>query len=149
MALLGIATLLAAGAGEPLVRAARERGWIDRLQGELIRTRSYARASGTVGIVRFLPGQDEIRFVTGSRIRLLALPDGFQFGDRSNAATGEAEQAQTLIFFPDGSASDLELVVTGSAGRSTRLRVVGVTGKIELSPWVPQPDSGDREEPPA
>ncbi len=133
MVLLGVATLLATGGAEPLVRAARERGWIDRLQAELIRTRSYARASGAVAIVSFVPEQEEIRFVTGPRTRLLALPDGFRF----ETATGAGEQVQTVIFFPDGTASDLELIVTGSAGRATRLRVVGVTGKIELTPWEP------------
>lgn len=139
MALLAIATLLAVGGAEPLVRAARERGWIDRLQAELIRTRSYSRVSGTVAMVSFVPELEEIRFVTGSRTRLLALPDGFRF----EAAAGAGEQVQTLIFFPDGTASDLELVLTGSAGRATRLRVVGVTGKVELAPFEPT------EEPPA
>jgi prepilin-type N-terminal cleavage/methylation domain-containing protein len=149
MALLGIATLLATGGAEPLVRAARERGWIDRLQAELIRTRSHARASGSVAIVSFVPEQNEIHFVAGSRTRLLSLPDGFHFDAASDAAAGGSEQArtQTLVFFPDGTASDLELVVTGSAGRTTRLRVVGVTGKIELGPWEPRSESG--AEPPA
>lgn len=149
MALLGIATLLAAGGAEPIVRAARERGWIDRLQAELIRARSHARASGSVAIVSFVPEQDEIHFVTGSRTRLLALPDGFHFGGASDATAGGSEQAQTqtLVFFPDGTASELELIVTGSAGRTTRLRVVGVTGKIELAPWEPRSESG--AEPPA
>ena len=111
MALLGIATLLATGGAEPILRAARERGWIDRLQAELIRTRSYARASGAVAIVSFVPEQEAIRFVTGPRTRLLALPDGFRF----ETATGAGEQVQTMVFFPDGTASDLELIVTGSA----------------------------------
>jgi prepilin-type N-terminal cleavage/methylation domain-containing protein len=149
MALLGIATLLATGGAEPLLRAARERGWIDRLQAELIRTRSHARTSGRVAIVSFVPEQDEIHFVAGSRTRLLSLPDGFHFGGAADAAAGGSEQAQTktLVFFPDGTASDLELIVTGSAGRTTRLRVVGVTGKIELGPWEPRSESG--AEPPA
>lgn len=149
MALIGIATLLATGGAEPMVRAARERGWIDRLQAELIRTRSHARASGTMGIVSFAPEQDEIRFVSGSRTRLLALPEGFHFGAASEATAAGSEQAQiqTLIFFPDGTASDLELIVTSRAGRATRLRVVGVTGKIELSPWGSRSESG--AEPPA
>lgn len=133
LALLGVATLLAIDSAEPLVRAARERGWIDRLHAELIRTRSYARASGSVAIVSFVPEQEEIRFVTGPRTRLLALPEGFRFGSRFE--TDGSEQVQTMVFFPDGTASDLELIVTGSAGRITRLRVVGVTGKIELTPW--------------
>ena len=142
MALLGVATLLAAGGAEPLVRAARERGWIDRLHAELIRTRSYARASGAVAIVSFVPEQEEIRFVTGPRTRLLALPDGFRFGSRLE--TAGSEQVQTIVFFPDGTASDLELIVTGSAGRATRLRVVGVTGKIELTPWEPSGEPAGR-----
>jgi len=149
MALLGVATLFATGGAEPIVRAARERGWIDRLYAELVRTRSYSRASGTVTVASFVPGQEEIRFVTGSRTRLLALPDGFRFGSRFETATGGSEQAQTqtLVFFPDGTASDLELIVIGSAGRATRLRVVGVTGKIELTPWEPRSES--TAEPPA
>lgn len=134
MALLGIATLLATGAAEPIARAARERGWVDRLQAELIRTRNHSRASGAVAIVSFLPEEGEIRFVSGSRTRLLALPSGFRF---EAAVEGGGEQTQTVVFFPDGTASDLELVVTGGAGRATRLRVVGVTGKIELTSWEP------------
>jgi prepilin-type N-terminal cleavage/methylation domain-containing protein len=151
MALLGVATLIATGGAEPIVRAARERGWIDRLHAELVRTRSYSRASGTVTVASFVPGQEEIRFVTGSRTRLLALPDGFRFGSRFETATGGGEQAQTqtqtLVFFPDGTASDLELIVTGSAGRTTRLRVVGATGKIELTPLESR--SEPMAEPPA
>ena len=141
MALLGVATLLATGVAEPLVRAARERNWIDRLHAELIRTRSYARASGAVAVVSFVPEQQEIRFVTGPRTRLLALPEGFRFGSRFETADGD--EVRTMVFFPDGTASDLELMVTGSAGRTTRLRVTGITGKIELTPWETS------EEPPA
>src|SRR3972149_6732050 len=139
MALLGVAPLLAPGGAEPLVRAARERGWIDRLHAELVRTRSYARASGAVAIVSFVPEQEEIRFVTGSRTRLLALPHGSRFGSGFETATGADEQAQTqtLVFFPDGTASDLELIVIGSAGRATRFRGPGVTGKNELTPLGP------------
>jgi hypothetical protein len=127
------------------VRAARERGWIDRLHAELIRTRSYARASGAVAIVTFSPEEQEIRFITGPRTRLLALPDGFSFGSRLE--TTGSERAQTVAFFPDGTASDIEITVTGSAGRTTRLRVVGVTGKIELTPWEPSGETA--AEPPA
>ncbi len=113
-----------------------------RVGPELIRTRSYARASGAVAIVSFVPEQEEIRFVTGPRTRLLALPDGFRFGSRFE--TAGSEQVQTIVFFPDGTASDLELIVTGSAGRATRLRVVGVTGKIELTPWEPSGEPAGR-----
>jgi len=141
MALIGVATLLATGGAEPLVRAARERSWIDRLHAELIRTRSYARASGAVAVVSFVPEQQEIRFANGPRTRLLALPEGFRFGDRLEPAGGG--EVQTMVFFPDGTASDLELMVTGNTGRTTRLRVIGITGKIELTPWEAA------EEPPA
>jgi hypothetical protein len=127
------------------VRAARERGWIDRLHAELIRTRSYARASGAVAVVTFAPEEQEIRFVTGPHTRLLALPEGYSVGSRLE--TAGSEQAQTVVFFPDGTASDMEIIVTGNAGRATRLRVVGVTGRIELTPWE---SSGETAaEPPA
>lgn len=146
MALIGIAALFATGGAESMLRTARERGWLDKLQAELIRARSHARASGSAAIVSFVPEPEQIRLVAGSRTRLLALPDGFHFGTAFDAATG-GEQVQTLVFFPDGTATDLELTLTGNAGRTTRLRVVGVTGKIEISPWETLPlPSG---EPPA
>jgi len=149
MVLLGVATLLATGGAEPMLRAARERGWSDRLQAELIRARSRARASGTVSIVSFMPERNEIRLRSGAHARSLALPAGFRIEPGMNAAPGAGvfERTQTLIFFPDGTASDLELVVIGAAGRATRLRVVGVTGKIVLSPWAARAQSD--EEPPA
>jgi general secretion pathway protein H len=133
MALLGVATLFAAGGAEPLVRAARERGWMDRLQAELIKTRNATRASGTVGIVSFLPEEGEVRFASGSRTSQMALPSGL----RIEAAAGIDEQAQTVVFFPDGTASEFELVLISRAGRATRLRVIGITGKIEITRLEP------------
>lgn len=147
MVLLGVATLLATGAVEPMLRAARERSWIERLQAELIHARSRARASGSVSIVSFMPQQQEIRFETGSGSRTLALPAGFQFESGSGAAAGDHARTETLIFFSDGTASGLELTVTSADRRATRLRVVAVTGKIELSPWERLPEAG--AEPPA
>ena len=147
MALLGVATLLATGGAEPMLRAAREQSWIERLQAELIRARSRARASGTVSVVSFVPRQREIHFESGSNTRRLALPAGFQFESALDAAAGEQARTETLLFFPDGTASGLELTLTSAARRAARLRVVAVTGKIELSPWEPLPEAD--AEPPA
>lgn len=133
MALLGVAMLVATGSAEPIVRAARERGWGDRLQAELVRTRSFARASGRVGIVDFLPDEGTIRFSRGAQTGMLALPEGI----RIETEAGDAGQAHALLFFPDGSASELEIVFAASSGRATRLRIAGVTGRIELKPLEP------------
>ena len=141
MALLGVATLLATGGAEPMLRAAREQSWIERLQAELIRARSRARASGTVSIVSFVPQQQEIRFESGSNTRILTLPAGFQFESALEASAGEQPWTETLLFFPDGTTSGLELTLTSTGRRAARLRVVAVTGKIELSPWEPLPEA--------
>jgi general secretion pathway protein H len=133
MALLGVAMLVATGGAEPLVRAARERGWGDRLQAELVRTRGFARASGTIGVVDFLPDERRIQFSRGPQTGALALPEGV----RLETGAGDLDQAQSLLFFPDGSASELEVIFAAGSGRATRLRVAGVSGKIELKPAEP------------
>lgn len=131
MTLLGVTMLVATGGAEPIVRAARERGWSDRLQAELVRTRSFARATGNVGIVEFNPEERTIRFSRGAQTGVLAIPEGVLLESQA----GEA--GQSLLFFPDGSASELEVVFAAGGGRATRLRVAGVTGKIELAPLEP------------
>ena len=133
MVLLGAATLIATGSAEPILRAARERGWIDRLQAELVRTRNYARASGAVAVVSFHPGEGVVRFARGPQTGELALPSGYWLETEG----GNDGLDQTLVFFPDGSASDTEIVFALGAGRATRLRVAGATGKIELAPMEP------------
>jgi len=133
MALLGVAMLVAMGAVEPLVRAVRERGWVDRLQAELVRTRNFSRASGTVAMVSFLPEEGAIRFARGSQTSQLALPSGF----RLETEASDEGRVWTLLFFPDGSASDVDIIFTGGAGSSTRLKVAGVSGRIEVSPLEP------------
>ena len=145
MALLAVATVLATGGFEPMLRTARERTWIERLQAELIGARSRARASGKISVVSFVPERREIHFETGSRARTLALPAGFQFDTGLNAATGAVDPSvnETLLFFPDGTASGFEIRVISTDRRAARVRVGGMTGKIELFPWEQLPEGAE------
>ena len=114
-------------------RPAGARGWIDRLQAELVRTRNFSRASGAVATVSFLPEDGAIRFTRGAQTSQLALPSGY----RLETDSGNGGQTQTLLFFPDGSASDAEILFIVGDGRATRLKIAGVTGKIELTAAEP------------
>ena len=133
MVLLGIATLIATGGAESILRTSKERSWIYRLQAELVKARSYSRTSGIVAVVSFLPEEGEIRFARGSQVSRLPLPAGFHLDSDSDSSI----ERPTLLFFPDGTASEMEIVFTGGASATTRLRVAGVTGKIEVSRMEP------------
>lgn len=133
MFLLGVATLIAAGGADPLLRSVQERSWSDRLRAELVRTRGYARATGTVTVVNFLPEDAEVRFVRGPQTSRLPLPTGYRFDTDGTGST----QVPQLLFFPDGTASEMEIIFAGGEFPATRLRIAGISGKIELDRMGP------------